>query len=193
MGLERPRPERTAIERLEERAREWGVSIDQSIETEGSLIAFGCRDRQRVVLKVVKHRGDEWRSGEVLSAFAGRGVARVYEYVGGSLLLERLDPGDSLAQLALGGRDDEATAILADVVRAMGEPRNVSSSATAEEWGIASSTPTFSSTGSAAGSRWIPRASSPRSSTRSAQPSATRASSPTCSPTRRPSTAGFAS
>jgi streptomycin 6-kinase len=131
------RPERAPVERLEELAREWGVRIGQRIETEGSLIAFGCRGDQRVVLKVVKRPGDEWRSGEVLSAFAGRGVARVDEYVDGALLLERLDPGDSLAELALSGRDDEATTILAGVVAAMGERPGTSASATADEWGTA--------------------------------------------------------
>ncbi len=58
-------------------------------------------------------------SGEILTAFDGRGVVRVYDYVGGAVLLERLDPGHSLAHLALGDRDGEATAILADVIAAM--------------------------------------------------------------------------
>ena len=101
--------------------------IDDTIETESSVIAFGARnvigsesrDNQDVVLKVVKQPGDEWHSGEVLAAFNGNGFVRVYEQAPGAVLLERLSPGNSLVDLTLNGRDEEATDILADVIRQM--------------------------------------------------------------------------
>jgi streptomycin 6-kinase len=58
----------------------------------------------------------------VLAAFDGRGAARVYEYIEGAALLERLNPGTSLASIALDGRDEEATEILADVIDRMSRP-----------------------------------------------------------------------
>jgi streptomycin 6-kinase len=119
---------------IDELARQWRVTIEESFETPTSLIAYGRRDSQRVVLKLVKNRGDEWRSGEIVNAFDGRGMARVYEYVDGAMLLERLDPGSPLVDLTLAGRDEEATEILADVIGAM-EPRgSVSGCATVRDW-----------------------------------------------------------
>jgi streptomycin 6-kinase len=95
------------------------VIHEAPIETESSVIAFGRRDHKSVVLKVVKHPGDEWRSGEILDAFDGGGVARVYEQAPGAVLLERLRPGYSLVVLTLKGRDEEATDILANVIQQM--------------------------------------------------------------------------
>lgn len=125
-------------ERVEERAREWGVAVGEVVETESSVVAFGRRGGRPVVLKVVRREGDEWRSGEVLEAFGGRGVVRAYEYAGGAVLLERLSPGTQLAELALGGRDEEATEILAEVIGRMSPAHAASKAfATAEEWGRA--------------------------------------------------------
>jgi len=85
---------------------------------------------------VVRQPGDEWHCGEVLHAFDGRGVVRVYEYVEGAVLLERLDPGTSLATLALNGRDEEATQILADVIRQMPHRhQSLKAFATVQDWG----------------------------------------------------------
>jgi streptomycin 6-kinase len=112
------------LDRMLGHARQWGLAIDNSFETESSVIAFGSRghgtrESQSVVLKVIKRAGDEWRSGEILQAFDGHGVARVYEHAPGAVLLERLKPGNSLAEIALSGRDEEATEILAAVIQQM--------------------------------------------------------------------------
>ena len=109
----------TQLERIQRPAREWGVVLEEGCETESSLIAFGTRENKAVVLKVIKRPGDEWRSGEILAAFDGHGVARVYEQVPGAVLMERLNPGTSLVDLALNGRDEEATEILAGVIQQM--------------------------------------------------------------------------
>jgi streptomycin 6-kinase len=105
------------LKRLQEYARAWSVSVAETFETETSLIAFGVRKTQPVVLKVIKQTGDEWRAGEFLAAFAENGVVRVYEQAPGAVLVERLRPGHSLAGLALNGRDEEATDILAGVMQ----------------------------------------------------------------------------
>jgi streptomycin 6-kinase len=111
------------LDRLLDHARKWGVVIDNTLETESSVIGFGGRDvgklePQPVVLKLIKREGDEWHSGETLQAFDGNGVARVYEHAPGAVLLERLRPGNSLAE-TIGGKDAEATDILAKVIEQM--------------------------------------------------------------------------
>ena len=117
-----PAPSLPLAERVEERVLGWGVAVERMLETETSVVAFGTRAGEPVVLKVVRREGDEWRSGEVLEAFGGRGMVRVYDHVPGAVLLERLDPGTPLAEMALAGKDDEATAILADVIGRISNP-----------------------------------------------------------------------
>jgi len=103
------------------------VIVGDTFETESSVIAFGTRDvdgsgsrdNKDVVLKVVKQPGDEWNSGEVLALFNGNGFVRVYEHAPGAVLLQRLRPGNSLVEMALNGKDKEATSILADVIQQM--------------------------------------------------------------------------
>jgi len=114
-------------DRVQDYARQWNVSVEQRIETTTSFLAFGTRDGLPVVLKVSRTAGEEWKSGEVLAAFGGRGAVRVYEYAGGAALLERLDPATPLAEVVRSGRDSEAVDLLAGVIREMtgapaGEP-----------------------------------------------------------------------
>jgi len=121
--------------RLRERASEWGVVVESVRETPSSLIAFGRRDATAVVLKLVKHEGDEWFSGEVVEAFAGQGVVRVYQHTGGALLLERLSPGHSLVETVQAGEDEAATEIIAGVVAAMAPSAIPERCVTVTEWG----------------------------------------------------------
>ena len=78
--------DRLLIERVEERVREWNVDVLDTLETESSFVAFGTRGNLPVVLKVLRQPGDEWRCGEVLEAFDGIGVVRVYDYIEGAAL-----------------------------------------------------------------------------------------------------------
>jgi streptomycin 6-kinase len=121
--------------RFVERVRAWHVVVDEIVETATSRIAYGRRDDAPVVLKLVRTQGDEWHAGEVLAAFGGRGVVRVHEFVPGAMLLERLRPGHSLVELSVAGRDDDATAVLADVVHAMSPDDAVAGVPTVHEWG----------------------------------------------------------
>ena len=105
------------LDRIQKHAREWGVAVADTFQTESSVIAFGTRDNLDVVLKIIKQPGDEWYSGRILEAFNGNGFARVYEHAPGAVLLERLRPGTPLVDLALNDRDEEATGILADIMR----------------------------------------------------------------------------
>lgn len=121
--------------RLRKRAGDWGVVVESFRETPSSLIAFGRRDATAVVLKLLKHEGDEWFSGEVVETFAGHGVVRVYQHTGGALLLERLSPGHSLVDLSQSGEDEAATEIIARVVEAMAPSAIPERCVTIAEWG----------------------------------------------------------
>ena len=89
------------------------MTIERTLATDTSVIVYGRRADQPVVLKIVKQPGDEWRCGEVAAKFGGRGIVHVYDYAEGAALFERLDPGEPLAVLTKSGRDEEATDILA--------------------------------------------------------------------------------
>jgi streptomycin 6-kinase len=81
------------------------------------------------------NRGDEWHSAEMLGAFQGNGVVRVYDYVEGAMLLERLSPGHSLASMAVSRSDDDATGVLAATINAM-SPRPLRDAVpTVQDWG----------------------------------------------------------
>ena len=123
-------------ERIDERVRDWNVVVQRTIETESSILLLGTRHERPVVLKIIRNRGDEWRCGAVLDAFEGKGSVRVYDYVDGAVLMERLSPGRALADLSLAGRDDEATDILADVMQQMSDPRESPAFVpTVQNWG----------------------------------------------------------
>jgi streptomycin 6-kinase len=121
--------------RVEELLGDWSVVVEDTFETHSSFVAFGTCGSQPVVLKVLRQPGDEWRCGEVLDEFDGRGMVRVYEYIDGAVLLERLSPGTSLASIALGGRDEEAIDVITDVIQRMSHPGEARGFATVEDWG----------------------------------------------------------
>lgn len=121
--------------RFRARIEAWGVVVERVSETSSSLLAFGRRDTQPVVLKVARRRGDEWRAGEILDTFEGRGVVRVYDYVDGATLLERLNPGTSLVSMSVSGADDDAIAVLAGTIRTMSPRTPTPAVATVMDWG----------------------------------------------------------
>jgi streptomycin 6-kinase len=127
---------RPLTERIAECVREWGIAIQHTHKTPSSFIAFGTCGSEQVVLKVARQPGDEWRGGEVLAAFEGRGAVRVIQHVEGAVLLERLLPGTPLASLSLEGRDKEATEILAEVIHGMSQAQaSPNTFPTVADWG----------------------------------------------------------
>lgn len=130
-----PRPDLPTLEeRLDDRVRTWSIVVDETFETASSLIAYGRRAGDHVVLKLAKSRGDEWSAGEVLHAFGGRGMVRVHDFVAGAVLLERLQPGRSLVELSATDRDDAATDVLAEVLGAMSPDPMVTACPTVHDW-----------------------------------------------------------
>ena len=124
------------LNRIDELIREWGITVERTFETDSSVLAFGTRGDQPVVLKVLRAPGDEWHAGTILEAFDGKGTVRVLEHVPGAVLMERLVPGTTLVSHALEDQDDLATEIIADVIRRMSEPSTPTvPPARVEQWG----------------------------------------------------------
>ena len=116
--------------------QQWRVTVEHVEETDGSVLLFGTRGDQPVIIKIVREARGEWNSGSVLMAFGGRGVVRVLDVDDGAVLLERVQPGTSLVTVVDGGDDDRATAILASVIARM-KPALLTEVPTAREWGAA--------------------------------------------------------
>jgi streptomycin 6-kinase len=85
----------------------------------------------------VKRPGDEWKSGDIVRAFGGRGMVRALEHEDGAVLLERLRPGTALTGLVVQGNDDGATSILASVIRDMKPDATPFGCPTVADWGRA--------------------------------------------------------
>lgn len=125
----------TVNDRLYAKAAQWNVSLDETHQTASSLLGFGVRAGERVVLKLITGAQDELHSGKVLRAFDGSGAVRVLEDEVGAVLLERLEPGEELVSLVRRGEDDEATRILAGVIEKLAGHTAPAECPTVAEWG----------------------------------------------------------
>lgn len=121
---------------LEERARQWQVVIEQTIETPSSVLGFGLRHNTPVVLKITKPHSDETHSGDILRAFAGRGAVKAFEAEPGAVLLERLAPARQLVELVREGDEGKANAILADVMRQLSHHSPPAQCPSIDDWGL---------------------------------------------------------
>jgi streptomycin 6-kinase len=122
----------------------WGLEFERRPPPPGGRepypgageVAFVRRGGERLVLKLLTRGSDEWRSGEVLAHWDGRGVVRLIEQAPGAVLIERATPGEDLTALVEAGRDDEATAILCDVMSKLDRPApSPATFRTIEDWG----------------------------------------------------------
>ena len=73
-------------------------------------------------LKVATHP-EEKRGGAVMAWYAGGGAAEVLAHDADAVLLERLDGGRSLADMARGGEDETACRVLCQIVAQLHAPR----------------------------------------------------------------------
>lgn len=121
-------------DQLQAKATDWKVAIEETRETPSSLLGFGMRAGVRVVLKITKKSGDESHSGKVLRAYGGDGAVRVYESETDAVLVERLEPGEHLVDLVKRGEDEEATRILAQVIRKLAHHSAPDECPTVADW-----------------------------------------------------------
>ena len=127
---------RPARERLPQLAAQWDVQCDSVQKTATSLIAYGTRAGERVVIKLVHDGSDEAVGGAVAAAFDAHGMVPVLAHVHGAVLMQRLAPGMSLVKLVNAGQDERAGAVIGDVVRRMLRVQpHVPGVPTAEDWG----------------------------------------------------------
>jgi streptomycin 6-kinase len=112
---------------------EWGIAVEEAAQTPNSLVAFGRQRERAVFLKVTRRSSGEWRSGRVLQAFRGRGVVDALEQTDGAVLLERLVPGTALSDACVS--DEEATAIIAELIGQMAPASPAAQVPSAEQWG----------------------------------------------------------
>jgi streptomycin 6-kinase len=68
------------------------------------------------MLKILTGASDEASAARALRHFAGHGAVRLLREDRGAVLLQRAEPGRPLSTLVAAGRDDEATAILAEAM-----------------------------------------------------------------------------
>ncbi|MEJ0065717.1 MAG: aminoglycoside phosphotransferase family protein [Caulobacteraceae bacterium] len=122
----------------------WGLSFESSPAPPGGRepypgageVAFVRRGGQSLVLKLLSPGSDEWRSGEVLAHWDGRGAVRLIEQAPGAVLIERATPGDDLSPMARAGRDAEATLILCGVMAQLKRaPPAAAGFRTVADWG----------------------------------------------------------
>ena len=106
-------------------AHRWSLTVDRHFpEIAINHVAPATRaDGTRCVLKVSRHIGETRNEIAALRLWDGSGAARLLEADPdvGALLIERLDPGTMLVDVAESD-DDTATVIAADVLRQLWRP-----------------------------------------------------------------------
>lgn len=101
----------------------WGLTPDGSPITTQTSRLLPVRDRGRpAMLKVATQAEERWGAG-LMAWWGGEGAARVLAHEGNALLLERATGARSLAAMARGGRDDEASRSLCAVAARLQAPR----------------------------------------------------------------------
>ncbi|WP_422771722.1 aminoglycoside phosphotransferase family protein [Plantactinospora sp. WMMC1484] len=110
---------------LAELAADWELTVGEQYELSYHfVVAVTGADGRPAVLKLGVPSGESLRTeAAALAAFAGQGAVRLLraDLDRGALLLERAEPGGRLRDL-VPGRDDEATAVAARVLRRLAVP-----------------------------------------------------------------------
>jgi streptomycin 6-kinase len=101
----------------------WGLEPDgESITTATSRLLPVRRDGVAAMLKVAIEP-EERRGADAMTWWDGDGAARVLAHEGEALLMARAEGPASLAEMALSGRDDEATRIMCRVATRLHAPK----------------------------------------------------------------------
>lgn len=108
---------------IQKYAEKWNVILEREIKTLSGTVCLGKQGNLPVVLKLPRPDSDEVQQKEMLRHFNGSGAIRVIDSDGHVVLLERLNPGRHLIELAKAGRDDEATRIFCQIARLLHSAR----------------------------------------------------------------------
>jgi streptomycin 6-kinase len=102
----------------------WRLQPDgKQIVTHSSHLLPVRRDGEPAMLKIT-HEAEEKFGGVLMQWWDGHGAARVLEYDGDAILLERAEGTRSLLDMAHNGQDDEASRIMCAVAAELHAPRN---------------------------------------------------------------------
>jgi streptomycin 6-kinase len=112
----------------------WGLKEDRAASASAGL-AFVRSGSAPAVLKLLDEKSDEANAARALRHFGGEAAVRVLREDRGAILTERAVPGTPLSSLVGNGRDDEATAIIADVISRLHHGKVPTGWPTLETWG----------------------------------------------------------
>ena len=108
---------------FDEHLARWGLAPDgEPVATHSSTLLPVRRAGVAAMLKVARE-AEERAGARLMAWWGGEGAARVLEHEGDALLLERASGAASLAEMARGGRDDEASRILCAAAAGLHAPR----------------------------------------------------------------------
>lgn len=125
--------DKSKVERL---VRCWHLVADgEPLSTHSGWVGFYRLDDRPVVLKVPSPESDEGGSHRILRHYGGQGAVGLLDVAEDALLLERACPGDALSGLVAAGRDDEATQIVCETMKALARPPVLTDLPTVEDWG----------------------------------------------------------
>jgi streptomycin 6-kinase len=114
----------------------WNLTPDgaETVTPRATLLPVR-RGGEPAMLKLMGPLSDEGPSARALRHFAARGAVRVLAEDDGAILLERAVPGTTLTDVVADGRDDEATAIVANVTAAVHYGDTPDGFQSLEDWG----------------------------------------------------------
>ncbi|MET0299564.1 MAG: aminoglycoside phosphotransferase family protein [Flavitalea sp.] len=103
--------------------KNWSLTADGDVLLRRSgIILPVIQNGMRGILKIATTR-EEQSGARLMVYWNGTGAARVLEFDGDALLIERASGTRSLMQLVLDNKDDEATEIICEVVSELHKPR----------------------------------------------------------------------
>ena len=95
----------------------WELTRDgEAVVTATATLVPVRRRGEPALLKILSGASDEALAARALRYFAGHGAVRVLREDRGAVLVQRPVPGSPLSALVAAGRDDEATAVLAEAM-----------------------------------------------------------------------------
>ncbi|HEU0121922.1 MAG TPA: aminoglycoside phosphotransferase family protein [Bryobacteraceae bacterium] len=103
--------------------RLWDLTPDGTLLETRSSRLLPVRWRGLPAMLKIAVAEEEVRGGALMRWWEGEGAARVWERAGPATLLERATGEASLAEMAIGGRDDEASRLLCAAVQRLHAPR----------------------------------------------------------------------
>ncbi|MEO1249994.1 MAG: aminoglycoside phosphotransferase family protein [Pseudomonadota bacterium] len=138
MPVEKMRADESGVDisKVDRLVRRWDLVADgDPLSTHSGWVGFYRLDDRPVVLKVPSPESDEGGSHRILRHYGGAGAVRPLKVAEDALLLERACPGDALSGLVIAGRDDEATQIVCETMKALAKPPIPTGLPTVEDWG----------------------------------------------------------